>query len=230
MFKIKVCGLTRLEDALHVRSSGADALGLIFCNSPRRVEVEQAKAITQFIDGDIPRIGVFCNQEAKWINKVIQECGLDYVQLHGVESPDFLGTITAPCIKVLSVTGGPSEAEMAWAHSKAAAILLDNGGGGTGKTFEWKHFEAYRTLKKPLILAGGLSPDNVEEAIRRVRPDAVDTSSGVESKPGIKDHRKIECFIAAAQHGFNIVESLNRHCKSLKALDGVGGGEINVTR
>lgn len=153
----------------------------------------------------IQRVGVFRNQQYQWINEVIDRCGLNIVQLHGDEPPDYLENIRVPCIKVLPVKKRLDADDLVWADSKALALLLDNAMGGSGKTFDWSLFHAYRRLNKPLLLAGGLSPDNIESAIDRLCPDGVDTSSGVEIKPGIKDHGKVERFIAAAKRGFAAV-------------------------
>lgn len=202
MFRYKICGVTNIADALAIEASGADALGMIFCPSPRRIDPEKARAIHQVLTGRILRIGVFKNQSADEIYMIAKYCGLDYIQLHGDEDPKWADQLGIPYLKSLNACEALTRDELAWRKSRASAILLDSAGGGTGTTFDWSVFPSYRALSKPLILAGGLNARNVTQAIQRLTPDGVDVGSGVEASRGKKDHQKIVEFMTAAQNGY----------------------------
>ncbi|MEW5767666.1 MAG: phosphoribosylanthranilate isomerase [bacterium] len=197
MTRIKICGITRTEDALAVVEAGADALGFIFAKSPRRIELSQAVRIAEKLPPLVSLVGVFLNQGAQEIQKVIASCPLTALQFHGQESPEFCRSFgSIKTIKAIRVKNKTSLVDLA--RYEVDAYLLDTyvkgQPGGTGKIFNWD-LAADVSSKYRIILSGGLSSDNVAEAIRRVRPFGVDVGSGVESLPGKKDHQKIRRFI-----------------------------------
>lgn len=200
MVRVKICGITNLEDALMAVEAGADALGFVFFQgSPRYISPEQAAAIIRLLPPFVQMVGLFVNEEAATVNSVADRCGLDLVQLHGEESPGYCRNVKRRIIKAFRVKDESSLAEMA--NYPVAACLLDawspNAHGGTGKTFNWE-IAAKAAESQTIILAGGLTPDNVAGAIAAVRPYAVDISSGVESAPGKKDAGKVLSFISLA--------------------------------
>ena len=203
MTQIKICGITCLGDALLARDLGADAVGFVFAESPRRISVAKAASICSKLGSSISKVGVFVGQGAEEINYAVKKCGLDYVQLHGDEEPGFCGKIDAPVIKAFRVKGRLSQRRIK--EYKVAAILLDTydsaSRGGTGRTFDWKLALPAKKAGMPLILSGGLNADNLALAIKKVRPDAVDLSSGVESGPGEKSAVKMKKAIAIAKRG-----------------------------
>jgi phosphoribosylanthranilate isomerase len=192
--KIKICGITRIEDARRAAELGADFLGFIFIGeSPRAMTAEQAKRIRDAVSG--PKfVGVFANEHSSRVNEIAHEVGLDFVQLHGAETDDDIREINVAVIKAMRVGETLPDTK---AHPNASWLLFDTlsdrRGGGTGRRFDWSLLSLYER-QQPFLLAGGLSPDNVAAAISLVRPDAVDVASGVESEPGIKDHAKLEKF------------------------------------
>jgi len=237
MFRIKICGITRPEDALAVASSGADAIGLNFCQqSPRFVSADRARKIAAATGGSLAKVGVFANATSGEIDRLCGAVGLDWVQLHGDEPPELLSELGAQKIlrafrlddrglgpiadylDACRVAGRMPDAVLVDAHVAGQY-------GGTGRTVDWQALTnsnrdpaATESASRlaigdrpadgvdskwrrglPLVLAGGLTPDNVAEAIRTVRPDAVDTASGVESAPGLKDPDRCKRFIAAAR-------------------------------
>ena len=201
--RVKVCGTTRLKDALLAVECGADAIGFIFYKkSPRYVTAKTAKEICSKLPPFVHRVGVFVNETADKINRIADRCGLDAVQLHGDESPAFCKKIKRRVIKVVRVKNTASLKEMS--RYAVDAFLLDtykeHQWGGTGKVFDW---ELATRAKKygPVILAGGLNPGNVKEAIQKVQPYGVDVSSGVEQSPGKKDPRKVKAFLKALRKG-----------------------------
>ncbi|MCA9231193.1 MAG: phosphoribosylanthranilate isomerase [Planctomycetales bacterium] len=217
MFRIKICGITSVEDARAAVDAGADALGLNFYEkSPRYVATEQARAIVAALD-DLPLcVGVFVNSSREEIERIRREAGLRGVQLHGDEPAEFLvGLGACPIIRArrMDERGAKALAEDVVACQAAGrlpdAILVDAAApghyGGTGKTIAWSElFDSERWLAgRPLILAGGLNPHNVAEAIRVVRPNGVDVASGVESSPGVKDPEKMRLFVSAAKAAFS---------------------------
>ena len=203
MTQIKICGITCLGDALLARDLGADAVGFVFAESPRRISVAKAASICSKLGSSISKVGVFVGQGAEEINYAVKKCGLDYVQLHGDEEPGFCGKIDAPVIKAFRVKSRLSQRRLK--EYKVAAILLDtyasSSRGGTGRTFDWKLALPAKKAGMPLILSGGLNADNLALAIKKVRPDAVDLSSGVESGPGEKSAVKMKKAIAIAKRG-----------------------------
>ena len=192
MIPTKICGITHLADAQFATNHGASAIGFIFYNkSPRYISTEKAKAISDQLLINITRIGVFVNHEKTFIDEAIQTVPLSMIQLHGDESPEFCSQFDVPVIKALRVKD--TESLSVINDYKVDAFLLDtfckNHYGGTGKTFDWS-IQKVET-DTPIILSGGLNPDNILDAIASVNPAAVDINSGVESMPGVKDHSKM---------------------------------------
>jgi phosphoribosylanthranilate isomerase len=201
MVKVKICGITSLEDALTSVDAGADALGFVFYPlSPRHIFPEQAADIIRKLPPFIQTVGLFVNESRDTVNTTADQCGLDIVQLHGDETPDFCSSIKRRIIKAFRVKGSFSLDSVS--DYRVAACLLDAWSpaahGGTGQTFNWEIASA-AAAQRTVILAGGLTPDNVAEAVRRVKPYAVDVSSGVEISPGHKDAEKIRKFIIQAR-------------------------------
>lgn len=195
--RVKICGITRIEDALAAVAAGADALGFVFyAQSPRAVEPEQAAGIIRRLPPFVTTVGLFVNEARTRIEEVTRYCGLDMVQLHGDESPEECRIPGRRVVKALRVRD--AESLKAAGRYDVAGLLLDAWSGevygGSGQTFDWTLLRNFAS-RRPVILAGGLTPDNVGEAIRSVRPFAVDVSSGVEAAPGRKDPRKIRAFI-----------------------------------
>ena len=197
--KVKICGLTNLEDARAAVASGADALGFVFAQSPRRVSLDQVRAIISALPPFVPTVGVFVNAALPELRQTRDYCGLDFLQLSGEESPELADALGRRAIKTLHVGKGPQPDVNAYPK---AALLLDTfdakAKGGTGRTFDWS-LAVEIAKKRPIILAGGLNPENVGRAVALVKPYAVDVSSGVEIEPGRKDHDKIASFIARAK-------------------------------
>ncbi len=200
--RLKICGITTLEDARYLAGAMVDYLGFIFYpGSPRNISARDAAEICGWIEGP-EKTGVFVNQSAEEINRIIERVGLDLVQLHGDESPDIAGKIPLPVIKTFRLGGkesvaGISEKMTEW-RDAADYVLLDTldkkAYGGTGKQWDWSLIsELYPGA--PLFLAGGITVENVAEAISTVRPFAVDISSSVEMSPGIKDFDKVQTFL-----------------------------------
>lgn len=209
MVKVKVCGITNMEDALGVCEAGADALGFVFYkNSPRFIEVKKAREIVNNLPPFVTTVGVFVNETAEKINKIIYETGLDVIQFHGDESPEFCNELRSSLnkrvVKAFKVKKQWSEKEFIKLIQdyRVFAYLLDTYQegvpGGTGETFDWSLVIQFKRYGR-IILAGGLNPDNIQEAIRVVRPWGVDVSSGVEERPGRKDLNKVREFIEKAK-------------------------------
>lgn len=199
--RVKICGITNLEDALMAVEAGADALGFVFFQgSPRFISPEQAAAIIDRLPPFVQSVGLFVNEEPATVNSVAGRCGLDIIQLHGEESPDCCRAVTRRIIKAFRVKDASSLERMHEYH--VVGYLLDAWSpaahGGTGTTFNWD-IAATAAASQRIILAGGLNPENVAEAVRLVRPYGVDVSSGVESAPGKKDAALVERFIRAAR-------------------------------
>ncbi|MEW6327490.1 MAG: phosphoribosylanthranilate isomerase [Thermodesulfobacteriota bacterium] len=202
MIRIKVCGITNIEDALAAQALGSDAIGLVFAKSPRRVEKEQAREIVQALPPFVHLVGVFVNEEKGVIEDIADFCRLTVLQFHGSESPEYCAGFGRPVIKAFRISQREDIERMKPYQGKVSAFLLDTYhpvlAGGTGQAFDWTMTKEAGKIG-PIILAGGLNPDNIEAAIRAVRPYAVDVSSGVEMSPGKKDHEKIRLFIERAQ-------------------------------
>lgn len=192
--RVKICGITRAEDALVAAECGVDAIGLVFyARSPRYVALEQARDIVAALPPFVTSVGLFLDASEEAISRVLASVPLDLLQFHGDECPADCGRYGRPYIKAVAMQGGMDYSLYMASYPDAAGFLLDSHAsgqaGGTGKVFDWAQIP--RQSNKPLILAGGLTPENVAEAIRQVRPFGIDLSSGVESAPGIKDAEKI---------------------------------------
>lgn len=204
MTKVKICGITSLDDALMAVDAGADALGFVFFDrSPRCVGPEAAARIIAQIPSLVQVVGLFVNAELDFVNRTADSCGLDIVQLHGDESPAYCRLVRRRVMKAFRVRGMESLAAMA--DYQVAAYLLDayspNSYGGTGERFDWDCAVAAKE-RGNIVLAGGLNPDNVASAVAKVAPYGVDVSSGVESSPGRKDPEKVRRFIQEAKKPF----------------------------
>ena len=200
--RVKICGLTRVQDAMAAVEAGADALGFnFFKRSPRCITAATAKAIIAELPPFIAKVGVFVNASEATIQRLVDSCGLDAIQLHGDEPPKFCARFRLPVIKAFRIASIENLRELP--KFDTHAWLLDSSvpgqRGGTGTTADWELVRQAVGLGRPVILAGGLTPANVAKAMRQVRPFAVDVSSGVESAPGIKDHAKIRAFIQRAK-------------------------------
>lgn len=200
--RVKICGITRVEDAQAAAAAGADAIGLVFDpRSPRVVSLDQARAIAQSVPPFVSVVGLFVDAAADHIEEVLSRVPLALLQFHGAETPDQCRAFGRPYIKALRMRDAVDYAAEEARFADSAGLLLDafvpNQAGGAGVTFDWSLVPANRS--KPIVLAGGLTPENVGEGIRRVRPQAVDVSSGVEIAKGIKDPNKIAAFVKAAR-------------------------------
>ena len=199
--RIKICGIKHLDDALKAVECGADAIGLIFVEkSPRYSSLAAARVVAESLPPFVTTVGLFMDAPAETVREALKVVPLNLLQFHGDESPAFCDQFGLPYIKVLRMRDNVNVVAFAQEYPNAAGILLDTyheKGGGTGQTFDWSLIPEDMPL--PLILAGGLNPENVASAVERVKPYAVDVSSGVESEPTIKDHKKIEQFIKEVQ-------------------------------
>ena len=193
MTRVKICGITTLADARAAVEAGADALGLVFAESPRRIEIDMARAIISALARNCVFIGVFRDAPMDFVNRTAELVGLDAVQLHGDESPQYCAAVNRCVIKRFGIGDRNLSAQMQ--PYRVFASLLDPGG-GSGQTFRW---EQANGLPYRIIVAGGLTPDNVAEPVRLLRPFGVDVASGVESSPGQKDHQKIRAFIQSVR-------------------------------
>lgn len=213
MTRIKVCGLSRVEDALAAAGEGADFVGLVFAPSRRRITPEQARPLAEAVRSlEEPRpllVGVFVNEKVSYVNHIAEELGLDWVQLSGDETLSYCHEISRPVIKVCHVSAGVTAAQVLGEITAGLEIipsgrlvyLLDNrlgdSYGGTGQPFDWSIAREV-AARFPVIIAGGLTPDNIARMVREVKPWGVDVSSGVESD-GRKDPGKIRAFIKEAR-------------------------------
>ena len=214
--RVKIEGLLDPTTAVKIAQMGADAIGMVFAESPRRIAPELARAITDILPPWVATVGVFVNEDPDVINRIVEKSRIGYVQLHGDEAPDVVSSICAPCIKAFRIRDEQWLGEVReWlaavsAPSNLAAVLLDaydpNVRGGSGKRFSWDMVADARAAGAlagidPIILAGGLDASCVSRAIDIVQPWAVDVASGVESAPGVKDLLKVEDFIRATREG-----------------------------
>ena len=198
MTKVKICGFTEPNNARDAALAGVDAIGLVFYDkSPRNVDIHSAQKIIEALPPFINRVGLFVNANPSFIDEILCEVPLDTLQFHGDESVLDCAQYQMPFIKSLRVKPDTNVKEIAENFSSASTLLLDSFNpssyGGTGESFDWSL--ACVKISLPIILAGGLTVDNVADAIKQVNPYAVDASSGVESAPGVKDIDKIEAFI-----------------------------------
>jgi len=196
--RVKICGITRVEDALHAAAEGVDAIGLVFYEkSPRCVSSEQAAEISKALPAFVTAVALFKDADAERVRQVLAAVPIDLLQFHGSESADFCRQFGKPYIKALGMAGESSVPKQVEEFHDARGLLLDGhapgADGGTGQSFEWSMIPD--KLDYSLILAGGLDVDNVLGAIRAVQPYAVDVSSGVESEKGIKDAAKVTAFM-----------------------------------
>jgi len=199
---VKICGITNVEDGLAAAAAGADALGFIFYEqSPRYVPVEKAATVIRDLPAPIVKVGVFVDADEDTVYRAIRECGLNLLQFHGSESPEYCVQFGLMSMKAFQVRDAQSLTRLT--DFKTDAWLLDayspNKLGGTGEKFNWDLAIEARKLGRPIFLAGGLTSENVAEAVRQVEPYAVDVSSGVEASPGKKDYGKVKAFIDAAK-------------------------------
>lgn len=197
---IKICGLTRDEDVRTAIVAGADAVGFVFTASPRRISIDTAIRLGGHVPTGVLRIGLFLDQERSEIDQVLSSVPLDMLQFHGRETEQECSAFGLPWLKAVAMVNSESAQQAERDYPGAAGLLLDShapgGRGGSGKPFDWS---LSKPAVKPVWLAGGLNAGNVGSAMRRVRPFAVDVSSGVESAPGIKDASRIAAFIGAVR-------------------------------
>ena len=195
---VKICGITRVEDGLAAAHAGAHAVGLVFHRaSPRCVEIGRARAIVERLPPFVAAVGLFVDPQPDDVARILREVRLSLLQFHGDEAPEVCARFGLPYLKACRVAGGTDLLQYAALHRSAKGLLLDayvtDAHGGTGRSFDWSMIP--RDLPLPVVLAGGLTSSNVGEAIRVVRPWAVDVSSGVEREPGVKDAGKIAAFM-----------------------------------
>jgi phosphoribosylanthranilate isomerase len=200
--KVKICGITSVEDAEEAVEAGADALGLMFYpGSPRHISVELAQTIERRLPPFIIRVGVFADPAPEDVISAMHKCGLNLLQFHGHETPEFCRQFGMMTMKAFRIRDAASLREIP--NYQTDAFLLDSyvegKAGGTGATFNWELAVEAGKFGKPIFLAGGLMPENVADAVRTVHPFGVDVSSGVEQSPGKKDPKKMRDFIAAVR-------------------------------
>jgi len=212
MVWVKICGTTNLEDARAAVEAGADAVGFVFAPSPRRVEPEVVREVASALPQRVEKVGVFVNESPEHIREVAEYAGLTAVQLHGDETVEFARQLAGQAgvklrvFKAIPVRGGFGARMMAFADKGGVdAVLLDAAAflrGGSGQSFDWRAVAEYMPrngVDIPVIVAGGLNPKNVREAVTILRPWGVDVVSGVEQEPGKKDHEKVREFVRAAK-------------------------------
>lgn len=202
--RVKICGITRVEDAQVAAQAGADAIGLVFYPaSPRCVDVPQARAICRVVPPFVSVVGLFVNSPREAVDAILEAVPIDVLQFHGSEPAAYCAAFSRPYIKAIGVQADVDPQALMKVHPHASGFLLDayqpdiHGGGGV--SFDWSQVPASRD--RPLILAGGLTPENVAGAIERLRPFAVDVSSGVEQRKGIKSAAKIQAFMRGVERG-----------------------------
>ena len=198
--KVKICGLTRDEDVKAAVAAGADAIGFVFTASPRRISINTAIRLSSYVPKGVLRVGLFLDQDRSEIDQVINSVSLDVLQFHGSETEQECRVFGLPWLKAVAMENAESAKQAESDYPGAMGLLLDSHAtgkrGGSGKVFDWS---LSRSIAKPIWLAGGLNSANVAQAIRVVRPFAVDVSSGVEAAPGIKDASRIRTFIKAVR-------------------------------
>lgn len=201
--RIKICGIKREEDARAAAQLGADAIGLVFfAPSPRNVHLAQARAIAAAVPPFVTVVGLFVDPTREEVESVLRGCSINVLQFHGDEAPEFCGSFGLPYIKAARVRADTDLVQCLSPYHAAQGWLLDAYHdrlyGGSGESFDWKLIP--RDLARPVILSGGLTPDNVGAAVRQVRPWAVDVSSGVEAAKGVKDAAKIAAFVTGVKN------------------------------
>lgn len=196
--RVKICGITRVEDALAVSRCGVDAIGLVFyAKSPRNIDLERAREISKVLPAFVTVVALFKDADENFVQSVIDKVAIDLLQFHGSETEAFCQQFSKPYIKAIGMVGQSDVAAFASQYSSARGLLLDSHAigedGGSGHVFDWGTIP--ESIRGQITLAGGLTANNVAEAIKQVRPFAVDISSGVESSGGIKDEALIEAFM-----------------------------------
>ncbi|WP_335872832.1 phosphoribosylanthranilate isomerase [Bacillus sp. 2205SS5-2] len=208
--KVKICGITSLKDAKSAQTAGADMIGFVFARSRRQISLDEAAMIVTELDSSMKTVGVFVNAPYEEVNHIAHTAGLDYVQLHGQESEEYRKKVKFPVINAVSVK---EEVDLQQVDdSNCEYLLFDGARAGSGQVFQWNLLQTFSGTKTKLILAGGLSPDNVSEAIKSVKPDMVDVSSGVEMN-GKKDAALMSDFVKRAHASFRqlTIEMGNKH-------------------
>jgi phosphoribosylanthranilate isomerase len=203
MVKAKVCGITTPEDALAAASSGADAIGLVFAESPRKVSLEEAREIAAALPEGVLKVGVFVNEEPEEVLRIAREVGLDYAQLHGDETPETVTFLREGGVKVMKALRVRDEGSLAAMEGYGADLVMldawsEKARGGTGKRFDWALAKSLRG-RGNIVVSGGLSPENVREAISFFAPYGVDASSSLEEAPGKKNEERVRRFVSAAK-------------------------------
>lgn len=201
--RVKICGITRRQDAEFAIEIGADALGLVFyAPSPRAVTIAQAQKIVENLPPFISIVALFVDAEPEYVHTCLNAVRIDVLQFHGDESPDYCEQFDRPYLKAIRMRDGVDLVGLSTTYKSATALLLDSYQpgipGGTGQAFDWSMI---KQINKPIILAGGLTVENVAEAIKQVNPYAVDVSGGVEQSKGIKDKQKVSAFIQEVVNG-----------------------------
>jgi len=200
--KVKICGITNLRDGMAAAEAGADALGFVFYDqSPRDISVEAASGLASQLPQFVLRVGVFVNAPEDLVVRAIRECGLNLLQFHGDEPPEYCLQFGLMSMKAFRVQDAASLQAVLNYHTDAWLLDAYSPGklGGTGETFNWDLALEAQGWGRPIFLAGGLTPENVAEAVRCAHPYGVDVSGGVEAAPGKKDHAKVRAFIKAAK-------------------------------
>jgi phosphoribosylanthranilate isomerase len=196
---VKICGVTRLEDARAAIDAGAQAIGFVFWpGSPRFIDPFRARGIAAALPAFVPRVGVFVDQPIEYVSGVAALVRLSAIQLHGSETPAYAADVGRPIVKAVTAANGDAFATDGWPSN--VTLLLDAHDpvkrGGTGQTIDWTA-AAHIAARRPILLAGGIAPENVTEAVTRVRPFGIDVSSGVEDAPGIKNHERLAALFKA---------------------------------
>lgn len=188
MVRVKFCGITNLEDALSACELGVHALGFVFAASPRQIDPEKAGDIIKRLPPWVVSVGVFVDEKPGIIKQIAERCGIDWIQLHGWETPEYCNELKLKIIKTIK-----SDIEKITRYD-VQGILLDTSK-GAGMLYDWNLACEAKKFGKPIILSGGLSPENIRDAILKVKPYGVDVSSGIESSPGKKDYEKMKKFM-----------------------------------
>jgi len=202
--RVKVCGITNLEDALAAIQLGADAIGFVFAKSPRHVSIQEAERIIEKLPPFVNFTGLFVNANRKVVEKTIKTCKIDTLQFHGEESNGYCSYFkrTHKVVKAFRIKD-KKILDLLLNYDVDGYLLdtyIEGAAGGTGKIFDWNLAKRAKTLVSPVILSGGLNPGNVAQAIKKVRPYAVDVSSGIEKRPGKKDLKLMKKFIKAVRN------------------------------
>lgn len=201
MFRVKICGLTRPQDVREAVRSGADALGFQMSLGPRKIQPDKARALARLAPFEVLKVGVFVGASPAEARRLALFCGFDAVQLHGEEDAQACAAVGLPVIRSVGMRNRATPRR--FKSYPIAALLLDRYNpllrGGTGQSFPWAWARETESLRMPVLLAGGLNPENVAEAVKAARPFGVDTSSGVETAPGVKDAEKIRRFVKNAR-------------------------------